>query len=1003
MSAKTTPGPRQAASVFRANDDYSDDDGFTVGSDLDDFIPESSHETPTLVSTVVEGTKQEEGMNLARDDRDLRLNYDNPHHARRCRDLDSAKEELDDSVNVDLIAYEKDWALADSIRKRHIDNIALLLERGADANFQIIGLPLIFHAVKQKEHAPQIIQLLLDHGADLEATSGPTDATGNDDINALHWAAGKGMIHAADFLISKGVDISKPCSSGKTPLILAAERGHLEVVKLLLAKGAGLHERYANGGSALMWAASQGQLEVVDYLLNQGSRVDDCSEDGLSKSQYSTRNNAQKLTLAACLSVASMSGHLAIVELLIKKGANINARSISPEDWTPAVFAADEGHTEVLQALLSHGADPNVLTSDGDTILELAMEKGHLTTAKVLLEAVGEPGYPKDSVALQIATAQSETTVKSIMNTVSIMYRYVDSRSTGSEWQGWIPWVLDQGGKLVRSQAMINMLRAALAYEDTEITAQLLKLGADPSMVFSTGYTPLTIAISKHNLKLIETLLEAGADPAKLSKDATGCELTPLHQAIIGWEYGQKKGTSVVKMLLASGRCRIMDGQNAQSSAFARVVRKFDSCDDEIVLEAADIARQMLDFTNVNEDRSEDGSTLMHVAVYYKQKGLIDQLRRVGANINAKDNDGHTPFLIACKSNVELVNFLATRCADVSDTNNRGYGALQIAAAHGKIEVIEFLLGLNVDDEEPLMDINSCDPAGYTPFIVAILAGNEDAALYLLERGAYPSSFTHDNGRCALHYAAGKSMLRVLEKILPRRSMGGIDRQDNKGYTPLALACMAPSPTSVSLLLSLFSYQPGVDVNIVNPITGDSALHIALKRPLHMSPMDARYGHPALDLLHYIYTDIAVRDANGRTPLHLAAEFHNFSAAKLLLSRGVSLHCEDKKGRTPLCLCSNPEIAQALITHGADVNHGDEDGWTPLHYAVSRCWVKTFAVLRQAGADMETRTRDDGLSVKERLDKFGTWDDWVNAEIDYVCDDAQREKTREAEMEAEFE
>jgi hypothetical protein len=37
------------------------------------------------------------------------------------------------------------------------------------------------------------------------------------------------------------------------------------------------------------------------------------------------------------------------------------------------------------------------------------------------------------------------------------------------------------------------------------------------------------------------------------------------------------------------------------------------------------------------------------------------------------------------------------------------------------------------------------------------------------------------------------------------------------------------------------------------------------------------------------------------------------------------------------------------------------------------------------------------------LDKFGTWDDWVNAEIDYVCDDAQREKTREAEMEAEFE
>ena len=43
--------------------------------------------------------------------------------------------------------------------------------------------------------------------------------------------------------------------------------------------------------------------------------------------------------------------------------------------------------------------------------------------------------------------------------------------------------------------------------------------------------------------------------------------------------------------------------------------------------------------------------------------------------------------------------------------------------------MIEFLLGLNVDDEEPLMDINSCDPAGYTPFIVAILEFHEDAEL----------------------------------------------------------------------------------------------------------------------------------------------------------------------------------------------------------------------------------------------------------------------------------
>ncbi|KAL1791829.1 hypothetical protein ACET3X_009580 [Alternaria dauci] len=995
MSVKTTSSLRQAASVFPADDDCPDNDDSIVGSDLDNSMTEDSNEAPTPGSTIAEQTGHEEVMDTYMETRRPPSSHDRFHNAIERRDSDSVKERPGYGANVESFANEKGWELVDAIRKHQIDTIALLLKRGVDMNFRVIGLPLIFYAVTQKHHAPQIIQLLLDHGANLEETSGPTYVTGEDDINALHWAAGKGMIHAVDFLISKGVKVSGACSNGKTPLIFAAERGHLVVVKLLLAKGAQLHERSANGGSALMWAASHGQYEVVDYLLSQGSGVDDCSQDGLS-----------------CLSVASMSGHLAVVELLIKKGANVNTRSVSPKDWTPAIFAAEAGHTEVLQALLSHGADPNVSTGDGDTILELVMERGLLAVAKVLLEAVGGPGYPKDSVALQIATAQSEKTVKSLMNTASIMFRYIDPKHTGSERQDWIQWVLDQGGELVRSQATIHMLHAALAYEDTEITAQLLELGVDPSTVFSTGYTPLTIAVLKHNLKLIEILLEAGADPAQLSRDASDLEFTPLHQAIINWGNYNTKGTSVVKVLLASGRCTVMEGQNAQSSAFARVVRRFDRCDDEVALEATNIVRQMLGSTNVNEDRSEDGSTMMHVAVHYKQKSLVDQLRRAGADIDAKDNDGNTPFLIACRGDVELVNFLATRCADVTAIDNHGHGALHVAAAYGKTDVIEFLLDLNVADEQPLMDLNLCDFAGHTPLIAAILAGHEDAALYLLERGASTSSLTRDKGRSALHYAAEMGMQHVVEKISAQGWSHIIDVQDKKGYTPLALACMAPSPTVVSVLLSPSvihpandhsPHRPSANVNIANRITGDSALHIALKRPLHMSRMDDRYSHPALDLLNDECVDVTARDANGRTPLHLAAEFHSVCATKLLLSKGASPHCKDGKGRTPLCLCSNPNIAQVLIDHGANVNHGDENGWTPLHHAVSRCWVKAFAVLSRAGADMEARTRDDGLSVKERLDKFGRWEDWVNLEWQYMCDDAEREKIREFDMRAGYE
>jgi hypothetical protein len=62
-----------------------------------------------------------------------------------------------------------------------------------------------------------------------------------------------------------------------------------------------------------------------------------------------------------------------------------------------------------------------------------------------------------------------------------------------------------------------------------------------------------------------------------------------------------------------------------------------------------------------------------------------------------------------------------------------------------------------------------------------------------------------------------------------------------------------------------------------------------------------------------------------------------------------------------------------LIKHGANVHYADKDGWTPLHQAVCNGDTNVAIALVEAGAKLDARTRDDGLSVLERAEDMEHW------------------------------
>lgn len=66
---------------------------------------------------------------------------------------------------------------------------------------------------------------------------------------------------------------------------------------------------------------------------------------------------------------------------------------------------------------------------------------------------------------------------------------------------------------------------------------------------------------------------------------------------------------------------------------------------------------------------------------------------------------------------------------------------------------------------------------------------------------------------------------------------------------------------------------------------------------------------------------IAARDSNGQTPLHVAAVLNNLLAARLLLSSGATAMSRDSGGETPLDYAQTSEMMQLLQQYGATKQH----------------------------------------------------------------------------------
>jgi ankyrin repeat protein len=195
-----------------------------------------------------------------------------------------------------------------------------------------------------------MVRLLVQRGANI-------NATGVEEMTALHWAAGEGHEEMVALLLDQGAEVNSTDAWDRTSLITASMSGHLGVVRLLAQHTGtqGLNEEDDEGRTALHYAAQEGHCEVVAFLLSKGA-------------QASTRNTVNETPLIS----ASRCGHIGVVRLLLQ---HMGARGLQDRDdagWTALLNAAYWGQDEVLRFLLLAGADHTITDNEGQTTRALA-------------------------------------------------------------------------------------------------------------------------------------------------------------------------------------------------------------------------------------------------------------------------------------------------------------------------------------------------------------------------------------------------------------------------------------------------------------------------------------------------------------------------------------------------------------------------------------------------------------------------------------------------------
>lgn len=311
----------------------------------------------------------------------------------------------------------------------------------------------------------------------------------------------------------------------KNALHMAVERGMLWAVRQLLDytpvspdDTSLLSSTDEDGRQPLHFACLRGHRDVADLLLQRGADID-------------ARGNDR----ATPIDDACFKGHKDVVELLISRGAN--TQMVDKNLWSPIRTAVRYENLDIVEMLLNaNPANINKGDQNGETPLHVASRNGSVDIMNLLLERgadIDKPDNDRETPLHSASRCGKERSVRLLLKEKAKTDR------------------TDNDGE--------TPLHAASRRGHESVVAVLLEEHENIDKVDNNGKSPLCAASEQRNVECVNTLCEAGADCNWTAEWSEGYN-APLHYA---FELSEKKDESpderkkkqsaIVTKLLAHG------------------------------------------------------------------------------------------------------------------------------------------------------------------------------------------------------------------------------------------------------------------------------------------------------------------------------------------------------------------------------------------------------------------------------------------------------------------